>query len=315
MAAVTTISARSSSRALAALLLAAAPVSAADEEEAVERGAYLVRAGGCVACHTDVDGGGVPLAGGGEIESPFGVFRAPNLTPHPEDGIGAWEEADFLRAMRWGVGPAGAPYYAAFPYTAYSGLTRRDLVDMWRYLRTLAPVARANERHALRFPFNLRAANLGWQFLFFAPEPWTPDPRRSDRWNRGAYLARHLLHCGECHTGRNPLGGFVAGRDYAGHREDTEGGTVPNITPHETGIGDWSESDIAWLLKTGLTPSGDAIQGTMAKLVEHGSSHLSDEDLAAVAAWVVSLPPVENRVREAAAAPAEADDEYDYDFQ
>ncbi len=216
--------------------------------------------------------------------------------------------------MRWGIGPTGAPYYPAFPYTAYSGLTRADLADMWLYLRTLKSVDRPNRAHDLDPPFDFRPVNLGWQFLFFAPKRWTADPERDDRWNRGAYLSRHLLHCGECHTGRNALGGLVAGKDFAGHVGLPDEGSVPNITPHETGIADWSAGDIVWLLKTGFTPSGDDVQGTMAKLVTHGSSHLSDDDLAAVAAYVLSLPPIENRVRESSGEDTASNDEYDYDF-
>ena len=219
--------------------------------------------------------------------------------------------------MSRGIAPTGAPYYPAFPYTAYSGAAPADLADMWRYLRSLEPVARADRPHELRFPFGYRSLLLGWRLLFFSPKRWTPDPARDDRWNRGAYLTRHLLHCGECHTGRNLLGGFVSGRDFAGHRGAPGLEGAPNITPHETGIADWSEGDLVWLLQTGFTPSGDNIQGHMALLVRHGSSHLSDDDLRAVARFVSSLPPIENRVRDAPADAGPAageDDDYDYDF-
>ncbi len=244
------------------------------------------------------------------------MFYAPNITPHETHGLGGWSEADFVRAMRWGLTPAGAPYYPAFPYPAYSALTSADLADMWAYLRALEPVDKANRRHELQAPFNLRAVNMGWRFLFFAPRPWTPDPERSARWNRGAYLSRHLLHCAECHTARNPLGGFVHGLDYAGHRQNPDGSSVPNITPHETGIADWSAGDIVWLLQTGFTPSGDDVQDTMAALVRHGSSHLAADDLAAVADYILSLPPIENAVRprpEPSAGTSE-DEDYDFDF-
>ena len=323
MGGATTTSAKSSNSlagALAALALALAAAGAGGgDEDALARGEYLVRAGGCIACHTDIAGNGAPLAGGGKVESPFGVFYGPNLTPHPEHGIGGWSEADFVRAMSFGIGPTGAPYYPAFPYPAYSGVARADLSDMWRYLRSLAPVDRADRAHELEFPFAFRPLVLGWQFLFFAPERWTPDESRSNRWNRGAYLSRHLLHCGECHTGRNALGGFVAGLDFAGHRGAGGLDGAPNITPHETGIADWSAGDMTWLLRTGFTPSGDDVQGSMAALVRHGSSFLADDDLAAVAEFILSLPPIENRVRGETESPAPADDEpaddeYDYDF-
>jgi len=294
-------------------------VAAADEADAIARGAYLARAGGCIACHTDVKGGGAPLAGGGKVETPFGVFYAPNLTPDPENGLGRWSRADFVAAMTRGRAPNGGLYYPAFPYPAYSGMTASDVSDLWTYLQSLAPVDRVDQTHELAFPFNLRAANLGWQFLFYSPQPWRPDPDRTAEWNRGAYLTEHLLHCGECHTPRNPLGAKRGGMAFAGHKQGTENTTVPNITSDQTtGIGDWSTGDIVWLLQTGFMPDGDDIQGEMKLLVEHGSSHLSAEDLNAVGTYILSLPPIENRVREPS-APAEtdnggSDDDYDYDF-
>ena len=69
-----------------------------------------------------------------------------------------------------------------------------------------------------------------------------------------------------------------------------------------------------WLLQTGFTPSGDDVQGSMAALVRHGSSRLAADDLAAVAEFILSLPPIGNRVRGETEAPAPADEEYDYDF-
>ncbi len=221
--------------------------------------------------------------------------------------------------MTRGRAPNGGLYYPAFPYPAYSGMTAADLSDLWVYLGSLAPVDRADRAHDLAFPFNLRAANLGWQFLFYRPEPWRPDPARPAAWNRGAYLTEHLLHCGECHTPRNPLGAKRTDLAYAGHKQRPDNSTVPNITPDAaTGIGDWSTGDITWLLQTGFMPDGDDIQGDMKLLVDHGSSHLSADDLKAVAAYILSLPPIENLVR-APPTPTESDDggsddEYDYDF-
>jgi mono/diheme cytochrome c family protein len=324
-AAVTTISARRKNRAITiraaiglfVLAFQLGEVAASpDDPDAVTRGAYLVRAGGCIACHTDVKNDGAPLAGGGSIETPFGTFFAPNLTPHAEHGLGAWSEADFTVAMTLGRAPNGGLYYPAFPYPAYSAMTRGDLADMWAYLQSLEAVDRPDAEHELAFPFSLRAVNLGWQLLFFKPQRWRADPDRSAKWNRGAYLARHFLHCGECHTPRNALGAKQVQRAYAGHRQTPDQSIVPNITSHQTGIADWSAGDIVWLLQTGFMPQGDDIQGEMALLVEHGSSHLTDEDLAAVADYILSLPPIDNRLRretEAGAGDTD-DDEFDYDY-
>lgn len=301
---------------LAALALLALAGAAQADEDAVARGAYLARAGGCFACHTDHAGGGPPLAGGGAVETPFGTLYAPNLTPS-ERGLGRWRLRQFSDAMRRGRAPNGTRYYAAFPYAAYAGMSDADLSDLWAYLSSLAPVDRPNRPHDLAFPFNQRIATLVWQALFFRPRRFAPDPDRPPAWNRGAYLAEALLHCRECHTPRTLLGAPVDDLAYAGNRDWPRGKTVPNITPDRaTGIGGWSARDLVWLLKTGFKPDGNDVQGSMAELVEHATSHLSDEDLEAVATYVLSLAPIEYRVREKRRMSGEngRDDDYDYNF-
>src|SRR5204863_8529694 len=88
---------------VAGLVVAAliAPAAAADGD-IVERGAYLANAADCVSCHTDVEHGGQPYAGGRALATPFGTFYSPNITPDPETGIGRWNEAQFQRALRDG---------------------------------------------------------------------------------------------------------------------------------------------------------------------------------------------------------------------
>jgi mono/diheme cytochrome c family protein len=302
---------------LAALAAALALAGAAQADDSVARGAYLARAGGCFACHTDHAGGGPPLAGGGAVETPFGTLYAPNLTPS-EHGLGRWRERQFIDAMRRGRAPNGTRYYPAFPYAAYAGMSDQDVSDLWAYLHSLAPVDRPNRPHDLAFPFNQRIASLVWQLAFFSPRRFAPDPDRPQAWNRGAYLAETLLHCRECHTPRTVFGAPAGDLAYAGNRDWPGGKTVPNITPDRaTGIGGWSAGDIVWLLKTGFKPDGNDVQGSMADLVEHASSHLTDDDLEAVASYVLSLAPIEYRVREKRGASGEgglADDDYDYDF-
>ena len=299
----------------AVALLALVATGAAADEGAVARGAYLARAGGCHACHTDHAGGGAPLAGGGKVETPFGTLFAPNITPDRDHGIGRWSRAQFFAAMRRGRATTGVRYYPAFPYTAYSGLTDADLDDLWTWLRDRPPALVADRAHEISFPFNQRIAALGWQMLFFRRRPFVADPAESETWNRGRYLAEHLLHCKECHTPRNLLGGPVESLAYAGNRDWPGDATVPNITPDkDTGIGGWGAGDIVWLLQTGFTPDGDDIQGRMAELVEHGSRHLSDADLGAVAEFIHSLDAIAYRVRKPKPAAASGGDDYDYDF-
>lgn len=268
------------------------------DEAAVKRGAYLVMAGGCVACHTDTKKKGPFLAGGRPIKTPFGTFFGPNITPHPEYGIGKWSDRDFVRAMREGVNPDGSHYFPVFPYNSFSGMTDRDLADIKAYLFSVEPVVRTNRRHDIAFPFGWRFLQTFWKWLYPAPGPFVPDPKRTAGWNRGAYLVTALAHCGECHTPRTLLGGLDRELWLAGTADGPEGELVPNITPDdETGVGGWSPDDIATYLKSGLTPDGDFAGSLMADVIEHSTSNLIDADIAAIIEYLKSLKPIRRRLR------------------
>lgn len=255
------------------------------------RGAYVVRLAGCVTCHTKDGDQRSFLAGGRALKTPFGTFHTPNITPDRDTGIGGWTTEDFVRAMAGGTAPDGSHYYPAFPYTSYARMTTRDIVDLKAYLDTLKPVRNDVPPHELGFPFNLRFVLGLWKRLFFDEAPFATSPERSAAWNRGAYIVNGPGHCRECHTPRNPLGGFAAAH-LAGSLQGPAEGRVPNITPHEDrGIGSWSIEDITFMLETGLKPDGDAVGGNMGEVVEHGTSHLTEADLAAVAAYLLSLEP------------------------
>lgn len=271
-----------------------APAASAEPaalSEAAQRGAYIFRAAGCYGCHTDEKGGGAPLAGGRALKTPFGTFYSPNITPHPEHGIGAWSDDDFLAALRHGESPGGDPYYPAFPYTSYTGMSDGDIADLRAYLFAQAPVDRANQPHDLDFPYNLRFTLDIWKALYFEAGAFEPEADRDAAWNRGAYLTRHLGHCGECHSPRGALGAVDMDRELAGNPQGPDGGKVPNLTPGKNGLAEWSESDIVWALRDGLTPEGDYLSDSMGEVIEHGTSHLTAEDLAAIAKYIKSLPP------------------------
>ena len=202
------------------VLLAAASASVYAQADA-KRGQYLAKVGGCVGCHTEDRKGAAAFAGGRALKTPFGIFYGPNITPHPEAGIGRWTEADFSRAMRLGDRPDGSNYFPAFPYPSFTRISDGDLRDLWAYLQTLAPSSRASQAHDLRLPFGWRFLVTAWKWFFFTPGPVVSDAGRSPAVNRGAYLVNALGHCGECHTPRNFLGGPKADRFLAGERGPT----------------------------------------------------------------------------------------------
>jgi mono/diheme cytochrome c family protein len=282
---------RTSANAMLGLVLATALGGAAAQSAAgdAKRGEYLVHAGGCIGCHTAQGKDALPFAGGRELKTPFGTFYGPNITPHTQAGIGRWTEADFIRALREGVRRDGAHYFPAFPYPSYTKITDADLRDLWAYLRTLPPNARANQPHDLQFPFGLRFLVAGWKWLYFTPGAFAPDPKTSPAVNRGAYLVQALGHCGECHTPRNSLGGPRKERVLAGGK-GPEGKGVPNLTP--TRLKKLSDAEVRDFLLTGMTPDGDVTGDTMGEVVTNTTSKLTPEDLAALIAYLRTLPPV-----------------------
>lgn len=276
------------------LLLGAAIGSASAQGDA-KRGEYLTKAGGCLGCHTENKEGAVPYAGGRALKTPFGTFFGPNITPHPQAGIGRWTEADFTRAIRHGRRPDGANYFPAFPYPSFTKINDNDLRDLWAYLRTLPPSARASQEHDLWFFFGWRFLVTAWKWFFFTPGPFVNLQGVSEIVNRGAYLVQALGHCGECHTPRNFLGGPKRGRFLAGGKTP-EGKDVANLTP--TGLKKkWSDKDLADFLTTGITPDGDVPAEAMGEVIRNTTSQLTPQDLAAVIAYLRSLPPIADEPR------------------
>jgi mono/diheme cytochrome c family protein len=261
------------------------------DSASVERGAYLAHAANCAGCHTDKKHNGPPFAGGSGIPTPFGVYYSRNITPDPEHGIGAWCDADFLRALRQGISPSGEHYFPAFPFPSFTGMTDRDILDIRAYLRTQKPASTANKPHAVPFPYNVRSTMVAWRLLYFAEGPLAPDPRENSEWNRGNYLVTAVSHCGDCHTPRNFLGAPREGRRFAGARlAGPDRQRAPNITPDTSdGIGKWNLDDIVGVLKRGMTPDGEFVEAPMSEVVE-GTSKLTDADLKAIAVYLKSLP-------------------------
>jgi mono/diheme cytochrome c family protein len=263
--------------------------------DAVSQGAYLANAAGCEDCHTDREHGGQPYAGGRALATPFGTFYSPNITPDPETGIGRWSDTDFLRALRDGARPDGANYFPVFPYPSFTKITDANVQAIKAYLFSVPAVRQANRAHDVPFPFSWRFLQNIWKFLFFSPGPFRPAPDRFEVYNRGAYLVAALAHCGECHTPRNWFGATEPDRFLAGNPHGPDGKPVPNITPDpQTGIGDWTEEDIATLLKTGQTPEFDFVGGAMGEVVRN-TSRLDDADRRAIAAYLKSVLPIHSQ--------------------
>jgi mono/diheme cytochrome c family protein len=273
----------------------------------IEQGRYLAAAGDCISCHTRPQG--VPFAGGLPITTPFGVIYSANITPDVATGIGAWSEREFARALHEGIAADGRHLYPAFPYTAYTKVSDQDVQAIYAFLRSLAPVRYTPPPNELRFPFNSRSLLAGWNLLYLAPGRYVTDPAKSAEWNRGAYLVQGLGHCGACHTPRNLLGGertseALAGGAYLDEITDEvindrvapmDERTVrlwsaPNLTQASTGLAAWTVDEIAAYLKSGHNARAGAF-GPMGVVIARGTSHLSAEDIRAMAVYLKSLPP------------------------
>jgi mono/diheme cytochrome c family protein len=255
-----------------------------------ERGAYLVRAAGCVSCHWDKKRDGQPFAGGLALKTPFGTFHSPNITPDKRTGIGSWSDEDFVRAVTTGQGAHGEELYPVFPYTSFSAMVVEDVLAIKAYLFSLAPVDAPRRADEVSFPFSWRALMKGWKLLFFdGAAPLANDASRDATWNRGRYLAA-VGHCGECHTPRNFFGALVATKKLQGNPSGLEGWKVPALA----GAGarefvQWSVEEIAEYLKSGTKPDFDMAQGPMAEVVEDATKHLTDDDRRALALYLKSL--------------------------
>lgn len=250
----------------------------------VARGRYLVQAGDCMACHTA--DGGQPFAGGRAVPTPFGTIYSTNITPDPGTGLGKWRFEEFYRALHHGIRRDGSRLYPAFPYTAYTKVTREDALAIKAYLDTVAPVRQPATNNELPWPLSMRAGMAARTALFFESGIYKPDPEQSDEWNRGANLVEGLLRCSACHTPRNMLGAEKEGEAFSGGV--AERAFAPSLRGgmHD-GLGAWSVDEVVTYLKTGATT---AAAGPMAEVIERSTQHLSGADFQAVAIYVKNLP-------------------------
>ncbi len=250
----------------------------------IARGRELAAIGACAVCHTAADG--AVNAGGRALETPFGVVHSTNITPDPQTGIGAWSYPAFERAMRDGIHRDGSHLYPAFPFDHFALTSDADLQALYAYLMAQPAVAAPRPANALRFPFNLRPLLAGWNALFNTTVPFTPDPAKSQAWNRGAYLVEGLGHCGACHTPRNAFGAERAGAYLAGGF--AEGWEAPPLGTLSRAPIAWSEDELFTYLRTGTSRFHGVAAGPMAPVIKELSA-VSDADIRAMAVYLASL--------------------------
>ncbi|WP_456618124.1 MULTISPECIES: c-type cytochrome [unclassified Bradyrhizobium] len=264
-----------------------AALAAEPSPELIAYGKALVEAGDCAGCHTA--DAAKPFAGGKRIDTPFGAIYAPNLTPDRATGIGVWTDADFTRALRYGVAPNGSNYYPAFPYPYFTKMTKDDTLAIRAYLGTLPPVVSRNKPPELRWPFGYRGLMRAWNYFFFKPGLFEPDQGKSAAWNRGGYLVTGLGHCGACHTPKNYFGADREAQALSG--SEVGGWFAPRLDgAARSGLKSWSAEDITEYLQSGRNAKSHA-DGPMAEVVVNSTSKMSDADVRAIAVYLKSLPP------------------------
>jgi cytochrome c5 len=257
--------------------------------EAIKRGEYLVKMGDCISCHTDVKHNGAPFSGGFAIDTPFGRFYTPNITPDKETGIGNWTEADFVRALKEGRDPQGRNYFPVFPYAYFANVTEADAKAMYAYFMSIPAVKLENK--PLLFPFSVPGSRLslwGWNLLFFFPNTqFSEDPTQSNEWNRGKYIVDGLGHCSMCHTPLNPLGAPKSSYYLTGGFID--GYWAPNITRDGLKFATADEIANEVFLNNKLIQDAGPIAGPMAEVNHNSLSYMTYEDRVAIATYLKSV--------------------------
>jgi mono/diheme cytochrome c family protein len=278
---------------------AGVPASLANAD-VVKRGEYLANAADCLVCHTTQ--GGKPYAGGLGFKLPFGTLYSTNITSDKETGIGNYSDQDFLNAVHRGVRRDGTRLYPAMPYTSYTYISDADALAIKAYLLSLPPVRATPPANTLSFPFNQRWAMMFWSALFNPDTRFAPDTSRSPEWNRGAYLAEALAHCGECHTPRNLAFALDNRRKFGG--AITAGWRAFNISSDKsTGVGGWRDEDLVSYLSVGHATGHGSASGPMGEAVDHSFSRLAPEDIRAIVAYLRSVPPTTSADLPASLAP------------
>lgn len=260
--------------------------SAAGQAE-IDRGAYLARASDCIACHTAKNG--KAFGGGYPIATPFGTIYGSNISADRTYGIGDWTDAQFVAAVRHGVGRHGENLYPAMPYDSFIKMRPDDVLAIKAYLMSLPPVHTPTPALGVKFPFNQRWTLWFWKLINVKGDVLEDDAGHDAQWNRGRYMVEALAHCQACHTPRNITLGMDTSRAFGG--SDLGAWRAYNITPDKTaGIGDWTDAELVTYLRNGDTPGRASAAGPMGEAVEHSLQYLNDDDLKAMVAYLRTVP-------------------------
>jgi mono/diheme cytochrome c family protein len=271
------------------------PSTSAFPDALVERGRVLSGGGNCASCHTVA--GREDYSGGYAIQTDFGTIYSTNITPDPDTGIGRWSEIAFVRAMRRGIRRDGAHLYPAFPFDHFTKLGDSDLSAIYAYFMSRPPVKGTIPDNTLAFPLNVRLLQAGWKLLYLDAGAYEPNPDNDETWNRGAYLAEGLTHCGACHSPRNTLGAEKSGLErYAGAVID--GWYAPPLTVANAAALPWTEAELYEFLRKGVTDLHGVAGGPMSDVVHRGLTHLADDDIRALAVYFSELAEAPAMIRD-----------------
>lgn len=256
------------------------------DDDLVARGRYIAEAADCMPCHTGDPSR--PFAGGLPLDTPFGPIYSPNITSDKATGIGSWTFEEFERAVRDGIAPHETFLYPAMPFDSYTKITDDDMKALWAYVATIPPIDEVSQGDALAFPFNVRYGMIVWREMFFRSTRFAPVAGKSDVWNRGAYLVEALGHCGDCHTPRNLMEATKSNDPLAGAAVDNW--YAPSLTTDSlSNLDGWTVDTLAAFFKTGSSKD-TTVFGPMAEVVHDSLSKLNDDDLTALATYLLDRP-------------------------
>jgi mono/diheme cytochrome c family protein len=279
------------------------PASMADES-LITRGEYLAHAADCFACHTAK--GGQAYAGGFAFNLPgIGTIYSTNITPDKQTGIGNYTDQEFLNAVRKGIRRDGQYLYPAMSYTSYTYMTDADALAIKAYLFSLPAVHATAKVNQLAWPYNNRSLMGIWDAFYAADQRFRPNPSQGPEWNRGAYLAEAMGHCGECHTPRNLAYAMNNRRKFAGAL--TAGWRAYNISSDpKSGLGSWSDNDLSTYLSTGHAEGHGGAAGPMGEAADDSLTYLTPGDIHALVVYLRSIPAQETDLPRVVDKPAPA---------